>query len=138
MEYFLRRLSAPKKLSRGQALQGLQVLLTSSSKPSDENWLLEVLPTIPIFPDIQASTIAFLRQAIQVENEPQWLVRYLEFLSVWSALDEDSQMDDLALDVAQLIVERNGVMSALLSRFGKAYDALFDIFLSYMKKVREL
>ena len=117
-------------------MQGLQILLTSSSKPSEDNWLLDVLPTIPIFPDIQASTIAFLRQAIQVENEPQWLVRYLEFLSVWSALDEDAPMDELAMDVAQLIVERNGVMSALLSRFGKAYDALFDIFLSYMKKVR--
>ncbi|CAG7822634.1 unnamed protein product [Allacma fusca] len=137
LEYFFRRLSSPKKISRMQALQGLQMLLTDSPKPVEENWLLDQFPTLPIFSEIQGLTISFLRQAIQVENEPEWIVRYLEFLSVWSGFIQDSEMDGLALDVAQLVVERNGVMSALLNCHSKAYDALFDIFLNYMKKIRE-
>lgn len=66
-----------------------------------------------------------------------WIARYIEFLSTWGFIHKDSEMDSIALDVAQLVVERNSIISSLLSSQYKMFDPLFDIFLSFIKKVRE-
>lgn len=67
------------------------------------------------------------------ENDPALLCRYLDFLSTWAQVSED--LDSLALDVANLVVERNGLVCLMMNKFASCFDPLFDIFFTFMKKV---
>jgi len=117
--------------SRSKGIQALQLLLVKPGREDD--WLLDCIPSLRPFNDMQASILVLLRQAIQVENEPAWVTNYLEFLSTWAHLADD--VETLAMDVSQLVVERNGLLSTMLKQWPKTFESLFDIFLMYMKKV---
>lgn len=135
IEYFLRRLSSPKVHSRSQAVQGLQLLFANPGKvEAVENWLMDCLPNLPIFEEIQAQVLLLLRQAIQIETEPQLVSKYIEFLNAWGALIE-ADAEGLVLDVAQLVVERSILTSVMLGTDTTGFEPFFSIFLDYTKKV---
>lgn len=96
--------------------------------------MLDGLPALPVFSEIQENVLVLLRQAIVIENDPSLLCRYLDFLSTWAQVSED--LEGLALDVANLVVERNGIVDLLMKRFSRCFRALFDIYFTFMKKVR--
>ena len=110
-------------------------MFSTPKKALDDTWLLETIPALPLFSDVRETITKCLRQAIQIENEPACIARYLEFLSVWGVVESDTILDNLALDVTQLVVERCIVIQALLTYNPEVYDSLFDIYLNYMKKV---
>jgi integrator complex subunit 1 len=79
-----------------------------------------------------------LRGACQVENDPELVTAYLCFLSR-HATGDISEMTDLVLDMAQLIVERSTIMGAILPNIDQpnpALDAFVSIFYNYLTKVR--
>ena len=90
---------------------------------------------IPIFPEVQEIISTCLRLAVQVENEPQMISRYLEFLSILGFVGSDTVTENLALDVTQLVVERSVVIQALLKHQPEVFQPLFDIYLNHMSKV---
>ncbi len=51
-------------------------------------------------------------------------------------MDSDTVMDNLALDVTQLVVERSVVIQALLKHKPEVFDSLFEIYLNHMRKVK--
>lgn len=136
IEYFFRRLASPKLQSRTQAVQGLQLLFAPPGKVEVvENWLMDCLPSLPIFPEIQASVLLLLRQALQTETEPQMIFKYVEFLNVWGSI-VDTGGTSLVLDIAQLITERNILISVMLRNDTAGFEPFFHMFLSHMRKVR--
>lgn len=76
--------------------------------------------------------------ACQVENDPSLVTAYLCFLAQHSSSDL-SEMTDLVVDMAQLIVERNTIMAAILpsqSEINVGLDAFISIFYTYLNKVK--
>lgn len=89
-----------------------------------------------------------MRQACQVENDPHLITAYLTFLAdrindvdkVDSLTNE--QLSDMVLDMAQLIVERSTVMTAVLpvstdtvTVFNIALHSLVNIFYTFLRRV---
>lgn len=158
LDYLMRRLSAQKSLARQQALAALSVVLggvvvkeeegaeaeTASSLPGEFSWLVQQLPTIPHFEAVRPAVVAALRSAFLVETQPQAVSAYLRFLS-GCALDEPLQdQADLTLDLAQLIVERSSLVSALLpstsnrtAGSSRTLESLLLLFWAYLRKARE-
>lgn len=135
IEYFLRRLASPKVHSRVQAVQGLQLLFASPGKvEAVENWLMDCLPNLPIYEEIQSQVLLLLRQALQTETEPQLIYKYIEFLNAWGPLN-GADVEGLVLDVAQLVVERSILTSVMLGAETAGFEPFFSIFLDYTKKV---
>lgn len=89
LEYFLRRLSSPTKQNRSNAIKGLQLLLKAFHKEDEHlqlgqdesGWLLHYLPMMPHFPAVRSIIIAQLRMACQIENDPNLVIIYIQFIA---------------------------------------------------------
>lgn len=95
LEYFLRRLSSTSKQSRLNAIKGLQLLLRVFNKEEDaidldyveSDWLLRYLPMMPHFIAIRLNIIVQLRAACQIENDPDLVMIYIQFIAA-NTLDD--------------------------------------------------
>uniref|UniRef100_A0A3Q3GD68 Integrator complex subunit 1 n=1 Tax=Labrus bergylta TaxID=56723 RepID=A0A3Q3GD68_9LABR len=135
LDYFLRRLSSSQVASRVLAIKGLSLVLIEGGlrdgeereQPMEEDsadaellpgyqWLLQDLPKLPLFDSVRGMTSTALQQAIHMETDPQTISAYLIYLSQHAPVEEQSSHNDLALDVARLIVERSTIMNSLFSR----------------------
>ncbi|KAL1124337.1 hypothetical protein AAG570_000966 [Ranatra chinensis] len=146
LDYFLKRLSSPS--NRTLAIAGLKLVISPLSEEEgmetdknkdDTSWLTQQLPILPHFKIARTQIIASLRSACQVENDPNLVTAYLCFLS-HHADGDLSEMTDLVLDMAQLIVERSTIMAAILPNTDQpnpALDAFVSIFYNYITKARE-
>lgn len=89
LEYFLRRLSSTSKQSRLNAIKGLQLLLKAFHKEEDpieleyveSDWLLRYLPMMPHFLAVRLIIIVQLRAACQIENNPDLVMIYIQFIA---------------------------------------------------------
>eukprot|EP00063_Salmo_salar_P067181 XP_014042016.1 PREDICTED: integrator complex subunit 1-like [Salmo salar] len=85
----------------------------------------------------------FLPQAIHMETDPQTISAYLIYLSQHAPVEEQASHNDLALDVARLIVERSTIMNSLFSKYScrpesdAVLSALISIFSSYIRRMRK-
>ncbi|XP_070617468.1 integrator complex subunit 1 isoform X2 [Erythrolamprus reginae] len=161
LDYFLRRLSSSQVASRVLAMKGLSLVLSEGAlhekeekeHPMEEDswdfellqsyqWLLRDLPKLPLFDSVRTTTAVALQQAIHMETDPQTISAYLVYLSQHAPVEEQGQHNDLALDVARLIVERSTIMSHLFSKLSYCSEsdsvlaALLSIFLRYIKRMR--
>nr|XP_030141073.3 integrator complex subunit 1 isoform X2 [Taeniopygia guttata] len=162
LDYFLRRLSSSQVASRVLAMKGLSLVLSEGGMrdgeekdhPMEEDsgdsellqgyqWLLRDLPRLPLFDSVRATTALALQQAIHMETDPQTISAYLVYLSQHAPVEEQGQHNDLALDVARLIVERSTIMSHLFSKLSYSAEsdavlvALLSIFSHYIKRMRQ-
>lgn len=162
LDYFLRRLSSSQVASRVLAMKGLSLVLSEGGlrdgeekdHPMEEDsgdsellqgyqWLLRDLPRLPLFDSVRATTAVALQQAIHMETDPQTISAYLVYLSQHAPVEEQGQHNDLALDVARLIVERSTIMSHLFSKLSYCAEsdavlvALLSIFSRYIKCMRQ-
>ncbi|NXI52993.1 INT1 protein, partial [Chloroceryle aenea] len=162
LDYFLRRLSSSQVASRVLAMKGLSLVLSEGGlrdgeekdHPMEEDsgdsellqgyqWLLRDLPRLPLFDSVRATTALALQQAIHMETDPQTISAYLVYLSQHAPVEEQGQHNDLALDVARLIVERSTIMSHLFSKLSYSAEsdavlvALLSIFSRYIKRMRQ-
>lgn len=89
LEYLLRRLSSTSKQSRINAIKGLQLLLKTFHKENDpieleyveSDWLLRYLPIMPHFIPARLIIIVQLRAACQIENNPDLVMNYIQFIA---------------------------------------------------------
>ncbi|XP_006889666.1 PREDICTED: integrator complex subunit 1 [Elephantulus edwardii] len=161
LDYFLRRLSSSQLASRVLATKGLSLVLSDGSLregeekelPAEEDgepemlqgyqWLLRDLPRLPLFHSVRSTTALALQQAIHTETDPQTISAYLVYLSQHTPLEEQGQHNDLALDVARLIVERSTIMAHLFSKLARSTEsdavlvALLSIFSRYVQRMRK-
>ncbi|KAL7647180.1 UNVERIFIED_CONTAM: hypothetical protein RMT77_002438 [Armadillidium vulgare] len=155
LEYFLRRLSSQQPGARTQAVRGLQLVvgpLTESMEAEPDKhepyrWLIKHLPNLPGFPMIRGGACQALRAACQIETKPSAVSAYIRFLAFHTCEDSLQDMSALVQDMAQLIVERSTMISAILpspshsgsTKFPHAnatLNALFIIFINYMQGAR--
>ncbi|KAL1278477.1 hypothetical protein QQF64_025150 [Cirrhinus molitorella] len=162
LDYFLRRLSSSQVASRVLAIKGLSLVLTEGALKDGEErdhlmeedsrdaellpgyqWLLQDLPKLPLFDSVRGLTSSALQQAIHVETDPQTISAYLIYLSQHAPVEEQSHHNDLALDVARLIVERTTIMNCLFSKHScrpesdAVLSALISIFSTYIRRMRK-
>ncbi|KAK1162914.1 hypothetical protein AOXY_G17905 [Acipenser oxyrinchus oxyrinchus] len=162
LDYFLRRLSSSQVASRVLAMKGLSLVLTEGGlrdgeereQPMEEEsgdaellpgyqWLLQDLPKLPLFDSVRGMTSVALQQAIHMETDPQTISAYLIYLSQYAPVEEQGRHNDLALDVARLIVERSTIMSHLFSKHSyrpeseAVLSALGSIFSKYIRRMRK-
>lgn len=162
LDYFLRRLSSSQVASRVLAIKGLSLVLTEGGLKDGEDrdhlmeedsrdaellpgyqWLLQDLPKLPLFDSVRGLTASALQQAIHVETDPQTISAYLIYLSQHAPIEEQSLHNDLALDVARLIVERSTIMNCLFSKHScrpesdAVLSALISIFSTYIRRMRK-
>ncbi|MGH0122324.1 UNVERIFIED_CONTAM: hypothetical protein FKN15_003115, partial [Acipenser sinensis] len=162
LDYFLRRLSSSQVASRVLAMKGLSLVLTEGGlrdgeereQPMEEEsgdaellpgyqWLLQDLPKLPLFDSVRGMTSVALQQAIHMETDPQTISAYLIYLSQFAPVEEQGRHNDLALDVARLIVERSTIMSYLFSKHSyrpeseAVLSALGSIFSKYIRRMRK-
>uniref|UniRef100_A0A8D8ZNY5 Integrator complex subunit 1 n=1 Tax=Cacopsylla melanoneura TaxID=428564 RepID=A0A8D8ZNY5_9HEMI len=114
--------------------------------PLETDWLLVQLPKIPHFAHARAKVMVALRQACQVENDPHLVITYLVFLSKFGIVGADiAELTELVQDVANLIVERSTIMTAILPSYSDvsyldknvALDSMLNIFYTYFNMVRQ-
>lgn len=162
LDYFLRRLSSSQVASRVLAMKGLSLVLTEGAlkdgeerdQPMEEDsrdaellpgyqWLLQDLPKLPLFDSVRGMTSTALQQAIHMETDPQTISAYLIYLSQHAPVEEQASHNDLALDVARLIVERSTIMNSLFSRHScrpeadAVLNAFLTIFSTYIRRMRK-
>uniref|UniRef100_A0A8C6XX02 Integrator complex subunit 1 n=1 Tax=Naja naja TaxID=35670 RepID=A0A8C6XX02_NAJNA len=153
LDYFLRRLSSSQVASRVLAMKGREGGHSKSSRVKyyswdfellqSYQWLLRDLPKLPLFDSVRSTTAVALQQAIHMETDPQTISAYLVYLSQHAPVEEQGQHNDLALDVARLIVERSTIMSHLFSKLSYCSEsnsvlvALLSIFSRYIKRMRQ-
>uniref|UniRef100_A0A3B3QNR6 Integrator complex subunit 1 n=1 Tax=Paramormyrops kingsleyae TaxID=1676925 RepID=A0A3B3QNR6_9TELE len=162
LEYFLRRLSSPQAASRVLAMKGLSLVLTEGGQRDGEEreqpmeddsrdaellpgyqWLLTDLPKLPLFASVRAMAASALQQAIHMETDPQTISAYLIYLSQYSPVEQQAVHNDLALDVARLIVERSTIMNSLFCKHmyrlesDAVLSALLSIFSTYIRRMRK-
>uniref|UniRef100_A0A4W5NFU9 Integrator complex subunit 1 n=1 Tax=Hucho hucho TaxID=62062 RepID=A0A4W5NFU9_9TELE len=162
LDYFLRRLSSSQVASRVLAMKGLSLVLTEGGlkdgeerdQPMEEDsrdaellpgyqWLLQDLPKLPLFDSVRGMTSTALQQAIHMETDPQTISAYLIYLSQHAPVEEQASHNDLALDVARLIVERSTIMNSLFSKYScrsesdAVLSALISIFSNYIRRMRK-
>ncbi|XP_054616240.1 integrator complex subunit 1 isoform X2 [Dunckerocampus dactyliophorus] len=162
LDYFLRRLSSSQVASRVLAMKGLALVLTEGGlkdgeerdQPMEEDsadaellpgyqWLLQDLPKLPMFDSVRGMTSTALQQAIHMETDPQTISAYLIYLSQHAPVEEQASHNDLALDVARLIVERSTIMNSLFSKHScrpeseAVLSAFLSIFSAYIRRMRK-
>ncbi|KAK8386997.1 hypothetical protein O3P69_017976 [Scylla paramamosain] len=131
LEYFLRRLSSQQAAARTQAVRGLQLVH---------------LPNLPGFDLVQGVASQALRAACQIETDPHAVSAYIRFLATHTKNDPLQDQAELVQDMAQLIVERCTMISAILPAPDRpsqpfphchsTLKALLIIFINYMRGVR--
>ncbi|XP_072029946.1 integrator complex subunit 1-like isoform X2 [Amphiura filiformis] len=153
LDYFLRRLSSQQPSSGQLAAKGLSMVLTKPTEDDDElsdqdddsmdtdethsllcasllashRWLLKAMPSLPHFDAVRGAATSALRGACQVETDPRALSAYVVFLSLHAPV---SDLNDLAVDLAQLIVERPTIVGCVLPR--ESYSEMADMTLAAM------
>lgn len=154
LEYFLRRLSSTCKQSRQLAIIGLRLLLKVFHKEDDESmiiefqesdWLLRYLPMMPYFLSVRLIVIVQLRAACQIENNPDLVMIYIQFIAANTLHDTVPDMLDHVMDMSQLIVERSTVFSCIIPNLEESTDdsqlqtlnCLFVMYNNYLIKLRE-
>ncbi|XP_066544954.1 integrator complex subunit 1 [Amia ocellicauda] len=162
LDYFLRRLSSSQVASRVLAMKGLSLVLTEGGlrdgeerdQPMEEDsrdaellpgyqWLLQDLPKLPLFDSVRRMTSSALQQAIHMETDPQTISAYLIYLSQHAPVEEQALHNDLALDVARLIVERSTIMNHLFAKHSyrpesdAVLSALIAVFSKYIRRMRQ-
>uniref|UniRef100_A0A671TY99 Integrator complex subunit 1 n=1 Tax=Sparus aurata TaxID=8175 RepID=A0A671TY99_SPAAU len=162
LDYFLRRLSSSQVASRVLAMKGLSLVLSEGGlkdgeerdHPMEEDsadaellpgyqWLLQDLPKLPLFDSVRGMTSTALQQAIHMETDPQTISAYLIYLSQHAPVEEQASHNDLALDVARLIVERSTIMNSLFSKHScrpesdAVLSAFLTIFSAYIRRMRK-
>uniref|UniRef100_A0A672ZW68 Integrator complex subunit 1 n=1 Tax=Sphaeramia orbicularis TaxID=375764 RepID=A0A672ZW68_9TELE len=162
LDYFLRRLSSSQVASRVLAMKGLSLVLSEGGlkdgeerdQPMEEDstdaellpgyqWLLQDLPKLPLFDSVRGMTSTALQQAIHMETDPQTISAYLIYLSQHAPVEEQASHNDLALDVARLIVERSTIMNNLFSKHSCRPEsdavlcAFLTIFSAYIRRMRK-
>lgn len=162
LDYFLRRLSSSQVASRVLAMKGLSLVLSEGGlkdgeerdQPMEEDstdaellpgyqWLLQDLPKLPLFDSVRGMTSTALQQAIHMETDPQTISAYLIYLSLHAPVEEQAAHNDLALDVARLIVERSTIMNNLFSKHSCRPEsdavlcAFLMIFSTYIRRMRK-
>lgn len=162
LDYFLRRLSSHQTHQRLQALKGLKMILTpyqsdetletggSGSNPmevdealDDNKWLLHHLTSLPFFDEFFPHISAALRTACQVENEPNVVGLYMQFLCRYRPSGYGDETE-LCLDMASIIVERSTILPAILlgplcksSCASETFYHLLYLFTQFMKRTRD-
>uniref|UniRef100_A0A182QY68 Uncharacterized protein n=1 Tax=Anopheles farauti TaxID=69004 RepID=A0A182QY68_9DIPT len=155
LEYFLRRLSSFSSASRQSAIRGLKLLLKvfqeehdpGATVPIEANtgdWLLRYLPMIPHFPYVRPSVIVQLRAACQVENIPELVMVYIQFVAAHSAMDGEEAMLEHVMDMSHLIVERTTVFANIIPTVAdqseqrvQTLNCLFVMFNNFLIKLRD-
>lgn len=154
LEYFLRRLSSTCKQSRQMAINGLRLLLKVFQKDVDgadhteyveSDWLLRYLPMMPFFPSVRLIVIIQLRAACQIENNPDLVMIYIQFIAANTLHDSVPDMLEHVIDMSQLIVERSTIFSCIIPVSDTCTDeerqhtlnCLFVMFNNYLIKLRE-
>lgn len=162
LDYFLRRLSSSQVASRVLAMKGLSLVLSEAGIRDREEkdqlmeedsrdaellptyqWLLQDLPKLPLFDSVRGMTASALQQAIHMETEPQTISAYLIYLSQHAPVEDQGLHNELALDVARLIVERSTIMNSLFSKHSYRPEsdavliALISIFSIYIRRMRK-
>ncbi|XP_071443700.1 integrator complex subunit 1 [Hetaerina americana] len=134
-------------------------IAVGASRVAQHDWLLCRLPQLLHFPSLRPGVVTALRQACQVENDPTLVDAYVQFLAMNTDHEDLTEISDLVLDMAQLIVERSTIIGAILPPVGEechlyqashvevepgletpgyaALHALSVIFHSYFEKVRQ-
>ncbi|XP_014218982.1 integrator complex subunit 1 [Copidosoma floridanum] len=152
LEYFLRRLSSQITSSRGQAITGLKLILSTirvdehmdvDGYNNNESWLLHKLSSIPHFQDVRLLVSKALRSACQVENNPDLVQAYIAYLAEHTLNDDLSDLINLVNELSQLVVERNTIIAAILpqpdSDSVQGRQTLHDflsIYTNYLNKAR--
>lgn len=157
LDYFMRRLSSQQFSARSLSVKALNLLLSQPNKsPSSDDddlfdkdtngeysWILKHLPLLPHFEAVKIQISHALRQACKVENDPSAVIAYVCFLSMNTPDDSLQDFSDLALDMAQLIVERPIINCILPQDCSYANNnnafliAISDIFIKYLRKAKE-
>ncbi|XP_053675134.1 integrator complex subunit 1 [Anopheles nili] len=155
VEYFLRRLSSFSSASRQSAIRGLKLLLkvfqdehdpgaTVPIEANNGDWLLRYLPMIPHFPYVRPSVIVQLRAACQVENIPELVMVYIQFVAAHSAIDGEETMLEHVMDMSHLIVERTTVFANIIPTVAdqseqriQTLNCLFVMFNNFLIKLRD-
>lgn len=111
LEYFFRRLTSVGKQQRQSALTAIKLLLKVFASEDDEHvspddWLLSNLPQVPHFAQARSLIIVQLRAACQIENDPELVMVYIQFIAYHTLEDSVNETSDHVVDMAQLIVER--------------------------------
>lgn len=147
LDYIFRRLSSTVKQSRVAALSGLKIIFKSSGKYENE-WLLKSIHQIPHFLEAKSFIIPQLRAACQVENCPELIMAYIQFITAHTLNDPVNEMLDHVIDMAQLIVERSTMFQHIIisqeendiqpdeNRI-QTLKCLFVMFNNYIIKLRE-
>ncbi|XP_019564410.2 integrator complex subunit 1 [Aedes albopictus] len=152
MEYFFRRLSSFSNHSRQSAIRGLKLLLKVFQEENDpvpiesnnSDWLLRYLPTIPHFAYVRPSVVVQLRSACQVENSPELVMVYIQFIAAHTSMDSEADMLEHVMDMSHLIVERSTIFSHIIPTETDQSEArvqtlncLFVMFNNFLIKLRE-
>ncbi|EDW01935.1 GH20174 [Drosophila grimshawi] len=147
LDYIFRRLSSTVSQSRVAALSGLKIIFKNVGKYEHE-WLLKSIQQIPHFMEAKMYIIPQLRAACQVENCPQLIMAYIQFITAHTLNDPVNEMLDHVIDMAQLIVERSTMFQHIIIS-QEDYDlnpdenriqtlkCLFVMFNNYIIKLRE-
>ncbi|XP_043246405.1 integrator complex subunit 1-like isoform X1 [Amphibalanus amphitrite] len=147
VEYFLRRLSSQQRQARLQAAKGFELVLQPPDAPPADprepySWLLRHLPAVPNFPHLRQGAIQGLRIACHYETEPGLVGAYIQFLAAHGSGDPLPELAETVVDLAQLLVERSTIVTALLPAEPGRPDAdyvtlraLLHIFNTYMQLV---
>ncbi|XP_016953336.1 integrator complex subunit 1 [Drosophila biarmipes] len=147
LDYIFRRLSSTVKQSRVAALSGLKIIFRHSGDFENE-WLLKSIQQIPHFFEVKPFIIPQLRAACQVENCPELIMAYIQFITAHTLNDPVNEMLDHVIDMAQLIVERSTMFQHIIIS-QEDYDyvpdenriqtlkCLFVMFNNYIIKLRE-
>ncbi|CAH1794337.1 unnamed protein product [Owenia fusiformis] len=153
LSFFMKRLVSHQASQRQLAVKGLSLVLgrqdditdvQSASLTPSHTWLLEQLPSLPLFHTVKQTTCDFLRQACLVSSDIESISAYLLFLNHHSEKDDIRQLDTLVMDIGQLIVERSTVMNQVLpveyefnERAQLVQCAVINMFFSYLNKARQ-
>ncbi|XP_055613297.1 integrator complex subunit 1 [Uranotaenia lowii] len=152
LEYFLRRLSSFSNQARMSSIRGLKLLLKVFQEDNDpvpiesnnSDWLLRYLPMIPHFLYVRSNVVVQLRAACQVENSPELVMVYIQFIAAHTSMDSESDMLEHVMDMSHLIVERSTIFSHIIptptdQSEGRVQtlNCLFVMFNNFLIKLRE-
>ncbi|XP_056018068.1 integrator complex subunit 1-like isoform X2 [Ostrea edulis] len=150
LDYFLKRLSSNQAANRVLAIRGLSMVIAKDDAMETDDsvpykWLCKDLPLIPMFPDVYPQITESLRQACQIETDPGLVSAYIMFLSQQTEHKSLHDLDDIALDIANLIVDRTTVVNHILPleedcKIEMAHltlTALHSLYFNYLTKAKK-
>ena len=109
---------------------------------ADNSWLLRHLPSLPCFAEFYPHISSSLRSACQVENDPNAVGWYIQFLCHYAPTADLKDLAELCFDMAQIIVERSTILPAILPgpqcKSGNAEETFYSLlrlFTGFMRGV---